>query len=116
MTSSGALSFASRSSNLSAFAVRSSFDNPSSCLITFNCSRRKNSRWRSLTVSLTWLLILSCSRATSISFLSSGSTLCMRSSTGKVSSTSCSSLPLALVRVDAKSVSGEGSSGLKRIR
>ena len=84
--------------------------------MTFSCSRRKNSRWRSLTVSLTWVLMRSCSRATSISFFSSGSTMRMRSTTGSVSSTSCSSRPPALVSVAAKSVSGEGSSGLKRIR
>ena len=57
-----------------------------------------------------------CKRATSTSLRSSGRTFSMRLRIGTQSSTSCSSLPGAVVRAAAKSVSGEGWLGLKRLR
>ncbi|MNF99532.1 hypothetical protein D3C84_824330 [compost metagenome] len=82
----------------------------------FNCSLRKNSRWCWPILRFTSADSSFCRRATSTSLRSNGRTLSMRLSTGTVSSTSCSSRAGAVVRAAAKSVSGEGSLGLKRLR
>ncbi|MNH47786.1 hypothetical protein D3C79_1112090 [compost metagenome] len=57
-----------------------------------------------------------CRRATSTSLRSIGKTFSMRLSMGTQSSTSCNWLPVAEVNAAAKSVSGDGSLGLKRLR
>ncbi|MCY1432966.1 hypothetical protein D9M71_489840 [compost metagenome] len=105
-----------RARNSSVSALLSSLVMPSSCWMIFSCSLRKNSRWRSPICRLTSADSSFCRRATSTSLRSSGRTFSMRLSTGTQSSTSCSSLPGAVVSAAAKSVSGDGSLGLKRFR
>ncbi|MOA06051.1 hypothetical protein D3C78_1256720 [compost metagenome] len=105
-----------RARNSSASALLSSLVMPSSCWMSFNCSCRKNSRWRSPILRLTSADSSFCRRATSTSLRSSGRTFSMRLRIGTQSSTSCSSAPGAVVSAAAKSVSGDGSLGLKRFR
>ncbi len=84
--------------------------------MTLSCSRRKNSRWCFWTLSLTSSFISACSRATSCSLRISSNTFSIRRNSGTVSSTSCNSVPRALVIDAPKSASGELSSGPNRDR
>ena len=110
-TSAGSPAFASFSSSSFSSTCCGSLS-PSSFLIAFICSRRKNSRWFLPKVSLTWLWICAPRRSTSRSRFSSSVTR-FRRDFGEVSASSaCRSSRLRLRFAAIRSDSGPGSSVL----